>query len=108
MDLFRIINRSKERFFKEKRKKIIIDNDKIIDLMKKNDDIFIIESYFRKLYKSVKLSNLINSMRMNGNFTILLTVCKEGESKLNPNEIKIEDELEKIKREMFIENMLNK
>ncbi len=97
-----------KRFFKEKRKNVLIDDDKIIDLMKKNDDIFIIESYFRKLYKSVKLSNLINSMRINGNFTILLTVCKKGESNLNPNGRKIEDELEKINRKMFIENMLNK
>jgi len=53
--------------------------------MKKNNDIFIIESYSRKVYKSVKLSNFVNSMRINGNFTILLNVCKEGESKLIPN-----------------------
>lgn len=95
-------------FFREKQKKIIIDDNKIIDLMKKNKDVCIVENYFRKIYKNVKLSNLINSMRINGNFTILLTVCREGESSLITNGRKIEDELEKIKRRIFIKKMLSK
>lgn len=104
-----VSNPELKHFIKKKRKKISIDDNKIIDLMKKNNDVSIIESYIRKIYKNIKLSNLINSMKINGNFTILLTVCiEEGESKLIPNGRKIEDELEKIKREIFIENMLNK
>lgn len=94
-------------FCKEKQKKI--DDNKIIDLMKKNNDVCIIENYFRKIYKSVKLSNFINSMRIYQNFTILISVCKEEkEIKLSSSGRKIEDELEKIKRRIFIENMLSK
>ncbi len=96
-------------FFKEKQKKIIIDDNKIIDLMKKNKNVYIIENYFRKIYKSVKLSNFINSMRIYQNFTILISVYKEEkEIKLSSSGRKIEDELEKIKRRIFIENMLSK
>lgn len=96
-------------FFKEKDKKIIIDDNKIIDLMKNNKNVYIIENFFRKIYKSVKLSNFINSMRIHQNFTILISVCKEEkEIKLSSSGRKIEDELEKIKRRIFIENMLSK
>lgn len=104
-----IVNNSELKyFFKEKRKKIVIDDNKIIDLMKKNNDVSIIESYSRKIYKNIKLSNLVNSMRIHENFTILLVVNKERESNLISNGRKIEDELAKVKREIFIENMLNR
>ena len=48
-------------------------------------------------------------MRIYQNFTILISVYKEEkEIKLSSSGRKIEDELEKIKRRIFIENMLSK
>lgn len=65
-------------FFKNKRKKIRIDDRRLVNLMRENNEVTIIESYVRKIHKTIRLSNLINSMKPHGDFTILLMVCREG------------------------------
>jgi len=96
-----------KRFFKDKSQKIIIDDNKIVDLMKKNKNVSIIESYVKKIHKSIKLSNLINSMKNHGNFTMLLMVCKNGEENRSfSNGRVIKDEVIKMKSQILLENIL--
>jgi len=87
---------------KNKRTHIKIDTKRVVQLLKNQNDVGIIQSEIKKIHKT-KLSNLINSLKINvDKFTILLMVCKNRYmSKNYTTDVsigkKISEELYKIK-----------
>lgn len=95
------------KFFKNNRKKIKIDDKRVVDLMREQNEVTIIESYVRKIHKTIRLSNLINSMKLHGPFTILLMVCREGVgSDTISNGRIIKDEVMRMKRRILLEKAM--
>lgn len=96
-----------DRFFKKKRKSIKIDDRRVVNLMRKKNEVTIIESYVRKIYTSIYLSNLVNSMKLHGPFTILLMVCREGvgSDTISKGRV-VKDEVMRIKREILLKRAM--
>ena len=62
----------------KKRKHYVVDSNRIVKLLKTKKNVGIIQSQVRHIHDKAKLSNLINTMRLNApNFTMLLMVCRD-------------------------------
>lgn len=94
-------------FFKNKRKRIKIDDRRVVNLMREKNEVTIIESYVRKIHKTIRLSNLINSMKLHGPFTILLMVCREGvgSDSISKGRV-VKDEVMRMKRRILLERAI--
>lgn len=60
-----------------KRKKVVVDSKRIVDLLRVKNEVGIIQSHVRKIHNKARLSNLINSMKLHvSGLTVLLMVCR--------------------------------
>ena len=60
-----------------KRKKVVVDSKRIVDLLRVKNEVGIIQSHVRKIHNKSRLSNLINSMKLHvSGLTVLLMVCR--------------------------------
>ena len=79
---------------KGKRKKIVVDSKKIVNLLRKKNKVGIIQSQVREIRYKARLSNLINSMKLHVNgLTVLLMVCRNRDEYSRKNEGGIADEI---------------
>lgn len=87
---------------------IKVDDKKIVDLMRKNNDVAVIKSFVRHIHDKISLSNLINSMRSKErDFTLLLMVCREGVgSEVISKGRRVIDEMEKMRKRIELEKIL--
>jgi hypothetical protein len=95
--------------FKNNPKRIRIDDTRIVNLLRKNNDVGIINSFVRKIKDQISLSKLINSMKLRENeFTLLLMVCREGIGDYNISRgKKVIDEVNTMKRQIDLEKILS-
>ena len=87
---------------------IKVDDKKVVELMRKKNDVGIISSYIRTIHSKISLSNLINSRKMDEpNFTMLLMVCREGIGSYDISDgKKVKDELAKLYRKINLDNIM--
>lgn len=87
---------------------IKVDDKRIVELMRKNNDVAIIKSFVRHIKTKISLSNLINSMRSKErDFTLLLMVCREGVgSEVISKGRRVIDEMEKMRKRIELEKIL--
>jgi hypothetical protein len=94
-------------FFKKRRTHIRIDDKRVVELMRKNNDVTIIKSYVRPIYKSILLSNFLNPIRQHSPFTVILMVCRDGfPSEDISKGRQVKDEILKMKRRLLLEKSL--
>jgi hypothetical protein len=109
-ELNKIMNGSKP-------KKIVVDSKKIVDLLRVNNKVGIIQSHVRKIHDKARLSNLINSMKLHmSGLTILLMVCRNRDEyarsktggefdDISPGRV-VSDELKRMKGKCNLEKLI--
>ena len=87
---------------------ILVDDKKLIELMRKKNDVAIFQTSIKQIKGRLKLSNLINSIRLHEDqFTLLLMVCREGEGSEEISKgKKVGDEVERMQRHLILERAL--
>lgn len=101
--------RLKKIFQNTPRTHIKVDDNKIVDLMRKNNNVAVINSFVRNIKTKISLSKLINSMKpIHKDFTLLLMVCREG---IGSDEIsngrRVIDEVNKMRKRIELEKLLD-
>ena len=102
-----------------KRKKVVVDSKRIVNMLRVQNKVGIIQSHVRQIHDNARLSNLINSMKLHvPGLTVLLMVCRNRDEdsrkatggaadNITPGRVVLE-ELERMKGKCNLEQLLRR
>lgn len=99
------------------RSRVVVDGKRVVELLRVQNNVGVIQSQVRKIYDKALLSNLINSLQIHiPEFTILLMVCRnrveeeivrtQGVAENISDGKPVYKELERMQRHLELEKMM--